>query len=143
MMTKIGRFAAEKFRRNRGVDEPRGQIQGASGEIQPSLARLEMSVVETPELGWHRFGPLGSSASHLQRALARHLWLAINPTREPGDLPAGWPNGQFMGTTTIDCADSADGVCIVIDTFFWSKPDEFLSWPDRNSQRENPHLSAS
>src|SRR5262245_37169277 len=42
---------------------------------------LEMPVVETPEPGWRRFGPLSRDADHLRRALARLLWLAVNPTR--------------------------------------------------------------
>jgi excinuclease UvrABC nuclease subunit len=90
--------------------------------------RLEMSVVETPEPGWHRFGPLGSSAVHLQRALVRLLWLAVNPVRGLGDLPAGWAHGRFMAKTAVHCGVSADEMVSALETFFWGRPDEFLSW---------------
>ena len=68
----------KKFRRNRGVEDPRGQIEGASGKIKLSLARLEMSVVETPELGWHRFGLVSSGAAPTCNARWRG--------------PYGWPS---------------------------------------------------
>src|SRR5208282_4435848 len=33
--------------------------------------RLELAVADVPETGWERYGPLGASASHLHRTLAR------------------------------------------------------------------------
>jgi predicted GIY-YIG superfamily endonuclease len=89
---------------------------------------LEMMIVETPEPGWHRFGPLGSSAVQLQCALTRLLWLALNPARGLTDLPAGWAHGRFMDTTALHCGASAFEVLSRLETFFWGKPDEFLSW---------------
>ena len=53
--------------------------------------RLELSVVETPEPDWRRFGPLGSGAIHLQRALSRLLWLALNPARGASSRSTGRP----------------------------------------------------
>ena len=90
--------------------------------------QLEISVVETPEPGWHRFGPLGSSAVQLQCALTRLLWLALNPARGLTNLPAGWAHGRFMDTTTLHCGTSAFEVLSGLETFFWGNPDEFLSW---------------
>ncbi len=42
--------------------------------------QLELAVAEIPATGWRRFGPLGG-ASQLYPALARMLWLALNPSR--------------------------------------------------------------
>ena len=91
-------------------------------------ARLEMSAVETPEPGWQRFGPLGRTAVHVQRALTRLLWLVLNPARRLADLPAGWAHGRFMETTALHCGVSADEVRTAFGTFFLGKPDQFLSW---------------
>ncbi len=90
--------------------------------------RLELSVAETPEPDWQRFGPLGSGAIHLQRALARLLWLALNPARGLTDLPAGWAHGRFMDTTTLHCGGLMSEVCAALETFFWGRPDEFMTW---------------
>ena len=90
--------------------------------------RLEMSVVETPEPGWQRLGPVGSGAVHVQRAVARLMWAALNPSRGLADLPTGWAHGRLMDTTALRCGASADEVRTAFETFFWGKPDEFLSW---------------
>jgi hypothetical protein len=42
--------------------------------------RLEFTMMETPAAGWQRFGPMGGEASHLQRTIARLLWLALFQT---------------------------------------------------------------
>lgn len=90
--------------------------------------RLELSVAEAPEPDWQRFGPLGSGAVHLQRALARLLWLALNPARELADLPTGWAHGRFMETTTLRCGGLMDEVRAALETLFWGNPDEFMTW---------------
>jgi predicted GIY-YIG superfamily endonuclease len=90
--------------------------------------RLEMTVVETPEPDWRRFGPLGRNAIHLQRTLARLLWLALNPTRGLTDLPAGWAHGRFMDTASLHCGVSAAEVSAALETFFWGQSDHFLLW---------------
>jgi predicted GIY-YIG superfamily endonuclease len=91
-------------------------------------ARLEMTVVETPEPDWQRFGPLGGNAIHLQRTLARLLWLVLNPARGLADLPTGWAHGQFMGTATLNCGLAVDEVRTALETFFWGQPQQFLFW---------------
>src|SRR5262245_4884883 len=90
--------------------------------------RLEMCIVATPEPGWERFGPLGSGAVHLQRALVRLLWLALNPTRGLADLPTGWAHGRFMDATVLSCGGLVDEVPIALETFFWGASHEFLTW---------------
>lgn len=89
---------------------------------------LEMSVVETPQPGWQRIGPLGSNAVHLHRALVRLFWLALNPARGLAGLPAGWVHGHFMGTTALHCDRSTDELCNALEMFFWGTPSEFMSW---------------
>lgn len=90
--------------------------------------RLELSVAPAFEPGWQRFGPMGRGAVHLQGALARLLWLALNPTRAASDLPVGWAQGRFMDTTTLDCDAAAGEVRRALETFFGGEPDAFRSW---------------
>jgi excinuclease UvrABC nuclease subunit len=89
---------------------------------------LEITVVETPEADWRRFGPMGSSAFHLQRTISRLLWLAMNPERAFAELPAGWARGQYMEKASINCRESVGEVVAVLESFFWSQPDAMLSW---------------
>jgi predicted GIY-YIG superfamily endonuclease len=89
---------------------------------------LDLTVVETPGADWHRFGPMGSNAFHLQRAISRLLWLALNPTRAFAELPAGWAQGDFMEMTSIKCGESVGEVVAVLESFFWNEVDPFLVW---------------
>jgi hypothetical protein len=90
--------------------------------------RLELAVAETPEPDWQRFGPLGGGAVHLQRALGRLLWLALNPARDFAGLPTGWAHGRFMDSVTLHCGGSTDEVRAALERCFWGKHDEFLTW---------------
>jgi excinuclease UvrABC nuclease subunit len=90
--------------------------------------RLETTVVETPEPGWQRFGPIGSSACHLQRAMARLLWLALNPQSGVAGLPTGWAHGKFMETAAIQCGESMGEMTANLESFFWGCPDQFIAW---------------
>ncbi len=90
--------------------------------------RLEMTVAEAPEPQWQRFGPLGGLAPHLQRTLARLLWLAINPHRSVAGLPAGWAHGRFMNSTTLPCGSTLAEVRNALETFFWGNPTQFFLW---------------
>ena len=65
---------------------------------------LEMTVAETPENGWRRFGPLCGGASYLHQSLTRLLWLAANPGRAVTELPAGWARGAGMERTSVSAA---------------------------------------
>jgi predicted GIY-YIG superfamily endonuclease len=89
---------------------------------------LDLTVVETPGAEWRRFGPMGSIAFHLQRALSRLLWLALNPTRAFAELPAGWVQGNFMEQTSIKCGEAVGEVVAVLESFFWNGADPFLLW---------------
>lgn len=90
--------------------------------------QLDLTVVETPGADWRRFGPMGSSAFHLQRTLARLLWLALNPARSFAELPAGWARGDFMETTSIQCGEAVGEVVAALESFFWNGADPFLLW---------------
>jgi predicted GIY-YIG superfamily endonuclease len=91
-------------------------------------AQLEMTVFETPETGWQRYGPMGSNAFQLHRAMARLLWLAVNQGRGIAELPAGWVHGRFMDRALIHCGESVGEVAAQLESFFWGKPDQFISW---------------
>ena len=100
---------------------------------------LDLTVVEAPGADWQRFGPLGSGAPHLQRAISRLLWLALNPARAFAELPAGWVRGDFMETTSIRCGESIREVVAVLGSFFWHEPDSFLLWLESKfTARTNP-----
>lgn len=90
--------------------------------------RLEMTVVETPEPQWQRFGPLGGNAIYLHRTLARMLWFACNPGRGINELPAGWIQGRLMDATAVDCGIMADEALGALINFFWGSCDEFVLW---------------
>ncbi len=100
--------------------------------------RLELGVVETPETGWRRFGPLNGSAQGLHRSLTRLLWLALNPSRPVSDLPLGWMAGELPAITTIQCEHSTEAVS-VLDVFFWQSPQDFVQWlGERFCERIHP-----
>lgn len=89
---------------------------------------LEITVVETPGAGWQRFGPLGGEASHLQRTIARLLWLVLNPERQLMQLPAGWMRGDFMDSVSLKCCGTAADTVAALENFFWKDPSAFLLW---------------
>jgi hypothetical protein len=90
--------------------------------------RLELAVTDVPQAGWRRFGPLGGGAGHLHAALARLLWLAANPGRAFGELPAGWAQGRMAGSVTIECGPLAADVAGALEAFFWEASDGFALW---------------
>ena len=89
---------------------------------------LEMTVAETPAADWRRFGPLGGEAAHLQRIIARLLWLAVNPERPLTQLPTGWMRGDFMGTVSLTCGVAVADAVTALEKFFWHDADEFILW---------------
>ncbi|MGD1084566.1 MAG: nucleotide excision repair endonuclease [Verrucomicrobiota bacterium] len=90
--------------------------------------QLELAVTDVPETGWQRFGPLGGGARHLHLALARLLWLAMNPGRAFAELPAGWARGRVLERAAIHCGNSAEEVAGVLAAFFWGRPEGFAPW---------------
>lgn len=89
---------------------------------------LELAVTETPQAGWRRFGPLNSSACELHRSLGRLLWLALNPSRAYGELPAGWAHGNVSEKVALLCPTSTTEISARLDSFFGESPDNFLWW---------------
>jgi predicted GIY-YIG superfamily endonuclease len=90
--------------------------------------QLQITVVETPTVGWQRFGPLGGGALPLQRTIARLLWLALNPDRPLAQLPLGWMtrhSRDFHATLRSTLAGEA---AAAMEAFFWDSVDEFLPW---------------
>jgi excinuclease UvrABC nuclease subunit len=100
---------------------------------------LELAVTDVPEPTWQRFGPLGGASRYLHRALARLLWLALNPTRGCTELPAGWMQGYQAQLVMIECGHSVQEVAAALAAFFWQSSDEFLFWlGSRFSERTHP-----
>jgi hypothetical protein len=83
---------------------------------------------DSPEPGWQRFGPIGSSAFHMQRSIARLLWLAVNQRRGVAELPAGWAHGKSMEPATIRCGEVLGDVTECLGSFFWGCPDQLILW---------------
>jgi predicted GIY-YIG superfamily endonuclease len=89
---------------------------------------LDLKVVETPAAGWQRFGPLGGEAAFMQRAIARLLWLALNPERPLTQLPTGWMRGDFMETVSLKCSGAMSETVAILETFFWQDAGKFILW---------------
>jgi predicted GIY-YIG superfamily endonuclease len=101
--------------------------------------QFEMTVVETPEPGWQRYGPLNGVAREVYRSLARLLWLAVNSGRACSELPPGWARGDLAPRVMIDCQTAAEEVAAALAAFFWQSSDGFLLWlGSRFSQRTHP-----
>jgi excinuclease UvrABC nuclease subunit len=99
---------------------------------------IELDVVETPEAGWQRFGPMGRSAFQFQRSIARLLWLAVNQTRGIADLPAGWAHGKSMNAVGIRCSEAIEDVSTKLESLFGGGSEQFILWLGaRFSERTN------
>ena len=97
---------------------------------------LQLAVTDVPEPGWRRFGPLGSGSRHLHRALARLLWLVLNPACTCAELPAGWALGN---QAILDCRQLQPELSTALDTFFWESSDRFVLWvEERLADRTHP-----
>jgi predicted GIY-YIG superfamily endonuclease len=108
-----------------------------------SKTALELGVAEVPAPGWHRFGPLNSSAVMLHQSFCRLLWLVLNPATSAAGLPAGWARGCMGASVTIHCANEMEFVAAGLKQFFWEDPAWFLSWlGNRLSSRNTPFEQA-
>jgi hypothetical protein len=91
-------------------------------------ANLEVGVVEVPEPGWHRYGPMNSSARVLHQALSRLLWLAVRAQATAAELPAGWGNGRLADRISIPCGSEIEGLLSALGAYFWEDPAVFVQW---------------
>ena len=92
--------------------------------------RLELGLVEVPESGWHRYGPLNGSAKALHQSYARLLWLALN--RQPvSNLPVGWSQGNIPATVSIECGTEIGVVTGQLKQLFWEDSASFFLWLGR------------
>lgn len=90
--------------------------------------RLELGVVEAPEPGWHRYGPLNSSARSLHESCSRLLWLALNPQSSVAEFPCGWGPGRLPDSVAIHCGSELVNVLAGLKEFFWEDAAGFLFW---------------
>jgi GIY-YIG catalytic domain len=100
---------------------------------------LELAITEVPQPAWQRFGPMNSSARYLHETISRLLWLALNPKRTCGELPAGWAKGAISENVTLHCRQPATVIAAKLDWFFGDSPDRFLLWlGEQFTHRTNP-----
>ena len=90
--------------------------------------KIELGVVEVPEPGWHRYGPLGGNARFLYQSYSRLLWLAFNSSASVSQLPIGWNHDRLPDRIAINCGNEIDTVLSQLNQFFWEDPANFLLW---------------
>ena len=91
-------------------------------------ANLEFGIVEVPEPGWHRYGPMNSSARILHQCFSRLLWLALNADSDVTQLPSGWGLERLPGSVAIHCGNETEMVLAGLNQFFWEDSTGFLLW---------------
>ncbi len=62
---------------------------------------IELAISQARVDGWEAFGPCGSGVIYMRAALARLLWLALNPSRGSQEMPAGWWHRRLGKIATI------------------------------------------
>jgi predicted GIY-YIG superfamily endonuclease len=107
-----------------------GVWQGKTRFIVWRLAggHLQLDVVEVPDPGWRRFGPLGANANFLLKSLSRLLWLVINPDKLISELPVGWMQQEEMLCLPISDKTQAAEIFQLLEVLFWNSPDLSISW---------------
>ena len=75
---------------------------------------LEFAAADAIEPGWR---PLGScfGAWHVRNALARLVWLAVDPERSFAQLPHGWIRPGLKGGRQIDCGSRAEAISEMLE----------------------------
>lgn len=109
--------------------------------------RLEFSVHETVQPGWHWHGPLGSGAHILRAALARLIRCALFPERGLAGLPEGWFRGRHGEVATIPCKGISSENCNDLErrleALFNGGPEDFEKWiEERTSNQVHPFEAA-
>lgn len=99
---------------------------------------LEFSIQETPLPGWERFGSLGAYAPRMRAALARLLWLAMNPGLGFSQLPPGWPQGRLGDPVAIPCGARVEEVKTAMAEAFWGSREVFITWLARSLNSVRP-----
>jgi predicted GIY-YIG superfamily endonuclease len=89
---------------------------------------VEIKVVEVPEAGWHRYGPLSGGAIWLHQSFCRLFWLLSNPSASAAELPSGWGSGQVPDSARIGCGDGGVEMLAGLEQFFWADGAGFLRW---------------
>ena len=89
---------------------------------------VQFSTQEIPPLGWERFGSLGGYAPRLHGAVARLLWLALNPQAGFSRLPHGWARNRFALPVTIACGAREAEIRQALENLFWGKAEDFSAW---------------
>lgn len=97
---------------------------------------LELTVQETPLIGWERFGSLGAYAPRLRAVLARLLWRAMNASAGSERMPRGWMQNRLPELARIECAERLAEVQAILTQVFWGSAALFLNWLAHALNRE-------
>ena len=89
---------------------------------------LKWGVTEVPAPGWHRYGPLNSSARFLHQSCSRLLWLALNADCSAAQLPSGWGQGRIPEMIALHCREEVEVVLTGLRQFFWDDATAFMVW---------------
>jgi len=87
---------------------------------------LELTITETPAIGWQGFGPFGSGVVYLRAALVRLLWYALNSALGSTAMPQGWLHGRLGAIATL--AVNQSGVDLVLMKLSAGDTDGFVTW---------------
>lgn len=87
-----------------------------------------IGLVENAEKEDRVYGPLRGSGRWVKAALVRLLWLALNPSSDLSQMPAGWCHARFPEPAVLVCNESGDGVKSVLDELIRGNIEEFCSW---------------
>lgn len=93
---------------------------------------LAFAIAKGPVAGWRIFGPCGSGVIYLRAALARLLWLAMNPACGSHAMPAGWWHGRFGTVATIGPVPSE--VELTLARLLAGETDGFAAWIAEHTQ---------
>lgn len=93
---------------------------------------VDLAISQAPVSGWQVFGPCGSGVVYLRAAVARVLWLALNPSRGSQEMPAGWWHGRFGSIATI--ASTSPESALVLARLFTGDTDSFAVWIAERTQ---------
>ena len=91
---------------------------------------LQMAITDMAMDDWHSFGPFGGSIIYLRRALARLLWLGLNPSSGVASLPSGWIHGQMGTTVALDYGQKSepDELRLLLEKLFAGDAAAFEQW---------------
>ncbi len=93
---------------------------------RPVTQAVELAIAKAPAAGWQVFGPCGSGVVYLRAALARLLWLALNPSLGSHSMPTGWWHGRLGPIATI--RSTSEDVDLALVKLLAGDTEGFVAW---------------